>query len=799
MASPAPQNDIAVEFLLKWLPEGPWVLTAIQTDRKSIDTRTFRPSQRGALSEWLQRHNGKDNIYFHVNPPTRDLTKKADREDIASLSWLHVDIDPRAGEDLEEERRRALGLLTDRLPKGVPEPTVVIFSGGGYQGFWRLEEPLKIDGNLELAEDAKLYNVQLEILFGADNCHNIDRIMRLPGTINIPDAKKRKKGRTETLAELISFNDNSYSLEDFKKAPALQTDAGPTEGGENAIKVEISGEVERIQDVSELDQWDVGDRVKIIMVQGRHPDQPKEGDNSRSAWLYDFCCQMVRSGVPDEVIFAIITDADWGISESVLEHKANAEKYALRQIQRAKENAIDPWLAYFNQRYLVVKNLGGKCLVMEQVFDPSLKRNRWTKRSLDSFQQAYENKRVQIGEDSNGNPKYMPAGKWWRFHENRKQFETIVFAPEQQLPPSYHNLWQGFAAQSIPGDCALFLEHVRENICAGNEEHYQYLMGWMARAVQKPAELGEVAIVLRGGRGTGKSFFAKEFGALFGQHYMQVSNSSHLVGNFNSHLRDLVVLFADEAFYAADKKHESTLKTLITENTMPFEAKGVDIESGPNYIHLIMASNDMHVVPAGQDERRFFILDVGQDRQKDTAFFRAVKKQLEDGGREALLYTLLHWDLDGFNVREVPDTIALREQKLLSLTADEEWWYQKLVKGQVLYNGDGWPKEVLAPDLMTDYREHTKLQQANRKSTETKVGLFLKKIMPRFRSVRRMVSVDVPSGDGFSVKKRIQTLVYTFPPLEECRAYWETLHGKVEWPEGDEQGELTGGTEKAPF
>ena len=299
------------------------------------------------------------------------------------------------------------------------------------------------------------------------------------------------------------------------------------------------------------------------------------------------------------MIFAILTDPEWGISESVLGHKANSERYALRQIQRAKETAIDPWLAYFNARYFVVKNMGGKCMVLTQMEDYALERKRLSKMTLSSFEQGYENKRVKIGEDSKGTPKYMSAGRWWRHHEARRQYETIVFAPERQVPKGVYNLWQGFAVESRPGDCELFLEHLREHVCAGNAAHYEYLMGWMARAVQRPASPGEVAIVLRGGRGVGKGFFAKAFGELFGQHFMQVSNSSHLVGNFNAHLRDLVVLFADEAFYANDKKHESILKTLVTEDTMAVESKGVDIETGPNYIHLIMASNDLRVIPGG--------------------------------------------------------------------------------------------------------------------------------------------------------------------------------------------------------
>ncbi len=42
------------------------------------------------------------------------------------------------------------------------------------------------------------------------------------------------------------------------------------------------------------------------------------------------------------------------------------------------------------------------------------------------------------------------------------------------------------------------LDHVLNVICSGEREHYDYLIRWMANAVQNPAEPGHVAVVLRG-------------------------------------------------------------------------------------------------------------------------------------------------------------------------------------------------------------------------------------------------------------------------------------------------------------
>jgi hypothetical protein len=44
---------------------------------------------------------------------------------------------------------------------------------------------------------------------------NIDRILRLPGTINLPNKAKLKAGRTACPTKLIGFNGARYSLDSF--------------------------------------------------------------------------------------------------------------------------------------------------------------------------------------------------------------------------------------------------------------------------------------------------------------------------------------------------------------------------------------------------------------------------------------------------------------------------------------------------------------------------------------------------------------------------------------------------------
>lgn len=763
----------SVKFLERLRPGGPWVLVAIAVDQKRVETRTFRAGPE--VAAWLEARS-QDNLYYHVNPTTRDLDKKAERTDIRELAWLHVDIDPRVGEDLAAEQARAHDMLR-RPPGGLPLPTVIVQSGGGFNALWRLREPLPINGDLAVAEDAKRYNLQLEILFQADSCHNIDRILRLPGTVNWPTAKKRKKGRAPALARVVEWDDSRvYDLRQFAKAPALQRQESTTGFGGPAPLA--PGNVRRLGSIEELSDR-VPDWCKVLIVQGRDPENPTKYQ-SRSETLFAVCCGLVRSGVDDETIYAVITDPDFGISESVLDKGRTAERYALRQIERAREEAIAPELRELNERHAVVANYGGKCRVIEEVRDATTGRPRLTSQSFEDFGNRYMNRRVEVGRNKAGLPVHEPLGKWWLSHPMRRQYDRVVFAPGREIEGAY-NLWHGFDCEARPGDCSLFLDHVLQNVCGGNESYRDYLINWMATAVQRPDSPGYTAIVLRGRRGTGKSFFAKTFGSLWGRHYLPVSDPKHLVGSFNAHLRDCVVLFGDEAFYAGDRRHESILKTLVTEETISIEAKGLDMEPAKNYLHILMASNDHWVVPAGADERRFFVLDVADSRAQDGAYFGAIQEQLKSGGREALLHLLLTRDLSRFEVRAVPRTRALQEQKELSLDAEAEWWYAKLLAGRLLPTQEGWER-VLQDDLQYDYIQHARHFAApGRRSNATRLGIFLKNMCPRSdRPSPELVKGERPAEatmlDG-SRRTVPRPYYFVFPDLAVCRRHWDEKFG----------------------
>jgi len=772
-----PRTDLAIDFMQKWSGDEPLVLTAITPDTRNVSAAAFRPvTERAAAEAWIDQRQGRTNIYFQVNRLLPDFVallragdpkaKKSLKTDLSALTWLHVDLDPRAGEDLNTEKTRAI----DLIQRYSPPPTIIISSGGGAQGFWRLAEPQPIDGIEARAIDLERYSQQIMLDLHADPCHNADRIMRLPGTINVPDAKKRAKGRVAALAEVVAADwERVYSLSDFRAvAPrAIGSNVVPLRPSRDRSKRETTEPLPTV-DMDKLSDL-IPTKLREIITLGEDPDQPARW-TSRSEMVYYVACALVRARVPHNTAVDILLAKAHAVGQSIREQRRPRE-YAERQMRRAAEETESPTLRELNEDHAVISDVGGKCLVTSKIFDYML--DRWSIRfqSFETFCNRYMNVKIAEGNKS------TPKGKWWLNHPLRRQFDTVTFAPEREVENAY-NLWRGFGVEAVPGDCSLLLDHVRTIICREKIEIYEALMDLLATWIQHPDRPGGIAIVIRGGEGAGKGILFQAIGKIFGDHFIQVTNSKHLVGNFNAHLRDCAFLFADEAFFAGDRAHAGILKGLITEDTLPVEGKGLDVERAPNCVHIGMSSNEEWVVPASHDSRRYFVLDVAKDRIGDTVYFDAIRAQLYmNGGIEALFHLLRTREVTS-ETRMVPQTEGLQMQRTLSYSLEESWWEEKLIDGESTRNSGEWHTDIAKADLQDDYFEYAQRTRATRPMNATGLGIFLRTALPAGwpRTVSREKEMVVyENGEGRVLSRRRPC--YELPDLTECREAWTARHG----------------------
>ncbi len=360
-----------------------------------------------------------------------------------------------------------------------------------------------------------------------------------------------------------------------------------------------------------------------------------------------------------------------------------------------------------NEKYAVV-NEGGKAVIFKFGYDDMLKRSKIDRMSKEDLNVLYLNDKVCVGTNDDHKPVYKTRAALWLSHKHRRQYiEGVTFNPDNKTPrPGILNLWKGYSIEPRQGDWSIMKDLIRTILCDGDQVKHDYLMGWMARMIQFPAQQGEVAVVMKSGEGTGKGTLARALLKIIGQHGLAISNAKHLISNFNGHLRDAIFLFADEAFFAGDRAHVGVLKSIITEPYLTVEAKFQNAAQMPNFLHIMMASNEEWVIPASVDARRFFVLDVSEAVKNNHEYFRNLNDQMEAGGYEAMLYDLMHYDLSQFNVRDVPRTKGLQQQQKLSLSTVDLWWKECLDRGYVYKSKIGlsdtfhrW-MDTISPDLL---------------------------------------------------------------------------------------------------
>lgn len=330
-------------------------------------------------------------------------------------------------------------------------------------------------------------------------------------------------------------------------------------------------------------------------------------------------------------------------------------------------HAMD-WLDDYNKRYaltLVGENV--KVIRKEQV--PDSIQVRYKTYAIDAFR-TFRSNDIILVDDGKGNMKPVRKVDIWLGSPNRRTFDGMMMHPgkervvEDQFGYKFLNTWAGFAVAPAPGDWGLMKAHILNSLCCGVEEHYEWLMDWMADMFQEPHNPKGCAVILGGKEGAGKGTLANAIAHIFGTHASIFANSKHLTSNFNDMLMDSVFVFADEVIYAGNNETAQMLKALVTEKKATREQKFGAKEKVDQFVHLMMATNNDWKVAAGPDSRRWFILQVDSAVANEQEYFGALGRQMANGGYEAMLHELLGRVVTR-NLRFAPVTAELLKQRAM--------------------------------------------------------------------------------------------------------------------------------------
>ena len=215
---------------------------------------------------------------------------------------------------------------------------------------------------------------------------------------------------------------------------------------------------------------------------------------------------------------------------------------------------------------------------------------------------------------------------------------------------------------------------------------------------------------------------------------------------------------------------------------MPIEIKGVDVKNAPNFVRLIMASNNDWVVPASVDQRRFVVIQVGTARMQDSSYFKALRDQMDQGGRQALMQFLIDRDLSGVELRRMPRTEALAEQQLLSLDSVGQWLYAALDAGGFEEREAGgiaeflpWPAELPIQKVHDCYNLYCNRQSHMRPLPSSAFGKRLKELLPS--TEKRKVTISNQRKNA-----------YLFTSLDDARYEFVKVNRltSIRWAEDEE-------------
>ena len=164
------------------------------------------------------------------------------------------------------------------------------------------------------------------------------------------------------------------------------------------------------------------------------------------------------------------------------------------------------------------------------------------------------------------------------------------------------------------------------------------------------------------------------------------------------------------------------------------------------------------------------------------------KAELDNGGYEALLYHLLYEvDLTDFNVREVPQTEALRQQRDHSLPPLEAWWCELLETGTLWGADPDEPHRAVSNSYQRQIEIETKSRYGDTYPQIRYVnqpGIYdqARQLEPRLREHQRSSSRGSSERDGLrQYEEVLRRRGWTFPPLLDCRAAWAKRYPDWKW------------------
>ena len=506
MSAPFVPNPKRAIETISWLNPGAPIYVEQMSSRGNANPKPkiYPANEVANAARFVAGNNGDDyqrNLYFLPN--AEFLSGKRNKANLSAVRFLHVDLDCKdyPGDEKQQEER-IIDLLYEAAvrPKGIPLPTMIWFTGGGFQAVWRLAEPISVESAEEL-------NLSLLIaLQGGEGTHDASRLLRMPYSVNWLNDKKRAAGREPKVAHLIhpmDFNAPpvSYAVEDFKVRRAKPETKLPTVPGAKADNLQDIEPLPLPDDLSDIIPLDP--KWSEVIMTGKNP--PDRNYGSRSEVMFAATLWMLGKGMAPGHVLSVITDPEIGISAHVLDNPSPL-KYGKRQIQRALE-----LLEMKRNGWPAVTDEGGPVPgVPENIRYAFAQLGIYAQRNL--FTQTNEVAGYQLdGRDLNeiGDILWSVFSRELRFSANpdRIKRELTALAHEAQYHP-VRDFLDGLTWDGVPRLDTWLATYTGADDTELNREFGSKFLIAGVRRIRQPGVKFDTMLVLEGAQGAGKSQLA---------------------------------------------------------------------------------------------------------------------------------------------------------------------------------------------------------------------------------------------------------------------------------------------------
>lgn len=341
-----------------------------------------------------------------------------------------------------------------------------------------------------------------------------------------------------------------------------------------------------------------------------------------------------------------------------------------------------------------------------------------------------------MGYDEKGNLKKIPFIDKWVSCEEILEYENCDYFPNDTLCPSnYYNLWTGFAVENYSEDiCSeedlqVILNHIKL-ICGCDNAVYEYMLDWLAHLFQWPEQKIGIFPILQGNTGTGKSMFLDMIKDMIGNDKCGFTNNAkdEVFGSFNPIMSGKIFMELAELDFLATKGLEGKFKSLITDNYVSINDKGVKLRKEISYHRFIATTNNDIPIKITDNDRRILLIEGSDCMRGNVEYFTKLGLLVKDKKVQKRFYNyLINRDNIFSNPAEakkrLPET-AVQQELIEYFKPTEELFFKEFVNKY--YREDRHTIRKSAQTIYIEYKEYCESAGLEPMS-QTKLGFRLGK------------------------------------------------------------------------